>query len=122
MESADDDDPGPHSSFAVVNSVAIPSKSIVIKTVRAQEPYVYTDTTGKTVSGKMGDTRVEVLRESSDGPHNILWLERGWRSKRQTSNFMKAFLYAQRVEQLIRMEDYAISPEVIDRDLLRRVV
>ena len=120
--SSESEDPGPHSSFALVSSAAIPSKSIVIKAVRAQEPYSYTDMTGKLVSGKVGDTRVEVLRESIDGPRSISWLERGWRSKRLTSNFMKAFLYAQRVEQVIRTEDRTICPEVIDRDLLRRVV
>jgi hypothetical protein len=122
MESADDGDPGPSTSFTVLSKVTIPQQSIVIRAVRAQEPYSYTDTSGKMLYGKTGDTRVEVLRESSDGLCNIMWLERGWRSKRLTANFMKAFHYAQRVEQAIRMENKSLSPEVIDRDLLRRVV
>ncbi len=122
MESTDDGDPGPQSSFTVLSTVKIPKKSIVIKTVRAQEPYTYIDSSGKTVSGKMGDTRVEVLRESADGTRSISWLERGWRSKRLPANFMHAFHYAQRVEQALRIESKPLSPEVIDRDLLRRVV
>ena len=80
------------------------------------------DSSGKMVWGKTGDTRVEVLRESSDGTRSICWLERGWRSKRLAANFMNAFHYAQRVEQALRIESKPLSPEVIDRDLLRRVV
>jgi hypothetical protein len=121
MESADDGDPGPCSSFTVLSQVTIPTTSIIIKTVQAQEPYSYVDSTGRVIVGKSGDTKVEVLSGPLDGARNILWLERGWRSKRLAANFMKAFHYAQRVEQVIRMEKKVLSPEVIDRELLRRV-
>jgi len=121
MESADDGDPGPCSSFTVLSQVTIPTTSIIIKAVQAQEPYSYVDSAGRVIVGKSGDTKVEVLSGPSDGARNILWLERGWRSKRLAANFMKAFHYAQRVEQVIRMEKKVLSPEVIDRELLRRV-
>jgi len=72
--------------------------------------------------GKAGDTRVHVLSEQGEAACHITWLERGWRSKRLSNNFMKALHYGQRLEQAIRMRNGSLSPEVIDRELIRRVV
>jgi hypothetical protein len=122
MESSEEEDPGPDHSFKVVTKVAIPQKSLVIKTVQARQPYEYTDKQGKPILGKVGDTRVEVLKECTDGVQNIPWLERGWHSKRTSNNFMKAFHYTQRLEQFLRQREYAVVPEVVDRELLRKVI
>jgi hypothetical protein len=121
-ESGEDGDPGPHSSFKLVSKVAIPARSIVIETVQAQKPYDYRDRTGRVNRGKPGDTRVHVLSEQGEAACHIPWLERGWRSKRLSNNFMKALHYGQRLEQAIRMRNGSLSPEVIDRELVRRVV
>jgi len=121
-ESSEDGDPGPHSSFKLVSTVAIPARSIVIQTVQAREPYDYRDRTGRVNKGKPGDTHVHVLSEQGEGACHITWLERGWRSKRLSTNFMKALHYGQRLEQAIRMRSDSLSPEVIDRELIRRVV
>lgn len=121
-DSGEEGDPGPHSSFKTVSTVAIPARSIVIQTVQAQKPYDYRDRTGRVNKGKAGDTHVHVLSEQGEGARHITWLERGWRSKRLSNNFMKALHYGQRLEQAIRMRNGSLSPEVIDRDLVRRVV
>ena len=119
-DSGEDGDPGPHSSFKLVSKVAIPARSIVIETVQAQKPYDYRDRTGRVNKGKPGDTRVHVFSE--EGACHIPWLERVWRSKRLSNNFMKALHYGQRLEQAIRTRNGSLSPEVIDRDLIRRIV
>ena len=121
-DSGEDGDPGPHSSFKTVSTVAIPARSIVIQTVQAREPYDYRDRTGRVNKGKPGDTHVHVLSAQGEGACHITWLERGWRSKRLSTNFMKALHYGQRLEQAIRMRNGSLSPEVIDRELIRRVV
>lgn len=122
MESSDEGDPGPDSSFKLVTKVAIPQKSLVIKTIQARQSYEYIDRKGNPLVGKIGDTRVEVLKECSDGIQKVHWLERGWHSKRRTENFMKAFHYTQRLEQTLRRQEYAVLPEVVDRELLRKVI
>jgi len=122
METSDEGDPGPDSSFKLVTKVSIPQKSLVIKTIQARQPYEYLDKKGNPSIGKIGDTRVEVVKECSDGLQKIHWLEHGWRSKRTTNNFMKAFYYTQRLEQVLRRQEYSILPEVIDRELLRKVI
>ncbi len=122
MELSEEDDPGPSHSFKVVTKVAIPQQSLVIQTIQARQPYEYTDKQGKPILGKVGDTRVEVLRQSTDGVQTIPWLERGWHSKRTSDNYMKAFHYTQRLEQFLRRRESAVVPEVVDRDLLRKVI
>jgi hypothetical protein len=122
MESGEDEEPGPHSSFQLVSHRAIPAKSIVIQTVQAHSPYESRDRKGKVTQGKVGDMRVQVFREAPGESCRIPWLERGWKSKRLSLNFMKALHYGQRLEQAIRMRNCIISPEVRDPDLLRKVV
>lgn len=122
MESSDEGDPGPDSSFKLVTRVTIPQKSLVIKTVQARQVYEYVDKKGKPVLGKVGDTRVEVLKDCSGDVQKIHWLERGWHSKRTSDNFMKAFHYTQRLELFLRRQECAVMPEVVDRELLRKVI
>jgi len=122
MESGEEDDPGPHSSFQLVSHRALPAQSIVIQTIQAQRPYESRDRKGRVTQGKVGDMRVQVFREMPGESRPIPWLERGWRSKRLSLNFMNALQYGQRLEQAIRMRNCAISPEVRDPDLLRKVV
>jgi len=122
MESGEEEDPGPHSSFQLVSHRALPAQSIVIQTVQAHSPYDYRDRKGRVTQGKVGDTRVQVFREAPGESCRIPWLERGWKSKRLSMNFMNALHYGQRLEQAIRMRNCVISPEVRDPDLLRKVV
>ncbi len=122
MESSDDGDPGPSTTYKVVSRVLIPQKSIVIQTLQVKEPVHIIDNNGKPTICKAGDTRVEVMQHRPEGPRKIQWLERGWHSKRTVSNFMKAFHYSQRLEQVLKRPEYAVYPEVVDRELLRRII
>ncbi|MDH7594178.1 MAG: hypothetical protein QHG99_07505 [Methanomicrobiales archaeon] len=100
----------------------IPQKSIVIQALQVEQPHMLMNKGGRSTFHKAGDTRVEVVQQSPEGTRKIQWLEREWHSKKRMNNFMKAFHYTQRLELALRRPEYAICPEVVDRDLIRRVI
>lgn len=121
MESSDDGDPGP-GYFRILTRISIPQRSILIRALQVEEPYTIMNERGKPVYRKAGDTRVEVLQESADGTKRIQWLEREWHSKSRTNNFMKAYHYTQHLELALKRPEFAVTPEVVDRDLVRKVL